>query len=177
MDLNYRDLVQKYICDHGLESAVIKFIYKKETDIYICNYRKNKLCEIALSNLGYDLKKLDDNNYPYKINYIDILHDLLLVTFGDYSYLKKHDEVLKMCIHRYDTELIRFVLYARSYFESILMLLLHINKEIKKNNINIDLLIKYLFLLKKNFDITYIYEIEDKIKPVYLQQIKLYNLY
>lgn len=176
MDLKYRDLVQKYICDNGLESAILKFIYKKETDIYICNYRKKKLCEIALIDLGYDLQKYNDNDELYKIDYVEILYDLLLVTFGDYSYLKKHDEMLKLCIQRYNFNLVVFILHTRNYFESILMLLLLVNKEINKQNINTDLLIKYLFILKKNYNIIYINEIKDKIKPFYLQEIQLYNL-
>jgi len=163
------DLLQKCIIKYGLDITVKNCLFNPA----FYDIRKNKLCEITLLDLGYDLNKFTYEERT-KMNFSKILTRLLFLTDRNYNELKNHDKVLHLCFIKNQTLLIDFVLNTRNYFDSILMLFLAIDSQIKYTNINISLLVNYLIKLYKDYNINYLKYISKKIDPYILSQIKLH---
>ena len=165
------DLLQQYLIKFGIEITLIKCIFEKELDI--SNSRINCLCKIAFIQLGYNIEKFEsNNNISEKIDYSTLLYEMLLLTDKNYKCLNDHDLILNLCIIKNKQNLIYFILNSRSYFESILMLLLGVNNLINNGEIlDSQLLVKYLRILKKNYNINYIDEIKSKVSSFVVSQL------
>lgn len=165
------DLLQKYISYNGLINTIKTYLYNPNF-INIPKFRKRLLCELALLDLKYELNKIEENIIE-KIDFEKILKGLLYLSKNDYSILKNHDYMLKLCLENEKINLADFILKTRNYFDSILMLLLGVNNEINKQIINLPLVVKYLGKLK-DYSIEYIPEIKDKVTPYIYSRLLLH---
>lgn len=165
-----QDFLQKHIITNGFYETVKTILYDKNYS-YIFQDRKKQLCEIALYKLGYNVYKFKQIDIDYDC--IKILYKLLDITNRDYDFIKNHDELLKLCLIKHKTHLVNFILDSHNHFESILMLILGINKEINKYHFDIILVSKYLKKLIE-YKVDYLPEIEKKINYYAFLQIKLY---
>lgn len=165
-----QDLLQKFIILYGLEETIYKLFY--DSHFYeMFKDREDKIYELTLTKLDFELYH-DRNNFHN--NYKNILFELLLITKHDFNLILDHDELLKLCLKKNKQELIDFILKSRNYFDSILMLLNAVNKEIKKAIVDIALVAKYLLILRE-YNINYLPEIETQVSSYIRSQLYLYN--
>jgi len=161
-----------YINENIVYDYISKYVYN-DMNIEYWNTCKEHLCKIALYNLGYNIQKLELEK-KCNPNYLQLLNDLLYVNNYNYLYLKNHDKSLNLSFKYDNKDLVNFILYTQLYFESILMLLVGVNKLINHKFINTNMLVKYLNQLKE-YNVDYIPQIKNKISS-YTMSIVLYKM-
>jgi hypothetical protein len=137
-------------------------------DDEVSDIRKNDLCYSGLLYLGYNIKK------NTSFNYANLFKDMLCLskTFSD---LKDHDYMLKVSLKYNKYNISDFILKIHNYFESILMLLNGVNKEIKLNIVDFDLVSNYIIKLYE-LRVDYLPELKNKVRPYVYSQIS-FRLY
>lgn len=168
------DFLQKSIIENGIEKTIMKYFNTDKFSNMLLS-RRNKICEIVLIDLGFQTHRLKIYKKEYR-NYCNILYEFLVLTNQNYNMIKDHDKLLEICFIKNKEILIDFILRTRNFFDSILMLIMIVNRNIKKNNINIPLIGKYLLKLRE-FNIEYISYINNNIEPYILSQLRLYMYY